>query len=161
MTGAKGRESRRIKSLEPDEEKQVKRIRHLFDKYQKISDEITEWEEINTDDADIILCAFGSLARSIKAVMTELRKKGLKVGVFRPITLSPFPHKRLNELAEKCKSFVVVEMNMGQMAKDVKYAVDGKADIYQVNRPVGQWLSVEEIIQEMNNQLGEKVYANV
>ena len=161
LTGAKGRESRRIKSLEPDEEKQVKRIRHLFDKYQKISDEITEWEEINTDDADIILCAFGSLARSIKAVMTELRKKGLKVGVFRPITLSPFPHKRLNELAGKCKSFVVVEMNMGQMAKDVKYAVDGKANIYQVNRPVGQWLSVEEIIQEMNNQLGEKVYANV
>ena len=52
-------------------------------------------------------------------------------------------------------------MNMGQMAKDVKYAVEGKADIYQVNRPVGQWLSVEEIIQEMNNQLGEKVYANV
>ena len=109
----------------------------------------------------MLLCAFGSLARSIKAVMTELRKKGSKVGVFRPITLSPFPHKRLNELAEKCKSFVVVEMNMGQMAKDVKYAVDGKADIYQVNRPVGQWLSVEEIIQEMNNQLGEKVYANV
>ena len=77
------------------------------------------------------------------------------------LLLSPFPHKRLKELAEKCKNFVVVEMNMGQMAKDVKFAVEGKADVYQVNRPVGQWLSVEEIIQEMNNQLGEKVYASI
>ena len=161
LTGAKGRESRVIKSLEPDDEKQVVRIHKLFDKYQKIADEITEWEEINTEDADIILCAFGSLSRTIKATMAELRKQGLKVGVFRPITLSPYPHKRLKELAEKCKNFVVVEMNMGQMAKDVKFAVEGKADVYQVNRPVGQWLSVEEIIQEMNNQLGEKVYASI
>lgn len=161
LTGAKGRASRVIKSLEPDEDKQVVRIHKLFEKYERISNEITEWEEINTEDADIILCAFGSLSRSIKATMTELRKKGLKVGVFRPITLSPFPHKRLSELAETCKNFVVVEMNMGQMVKDVRYAVSGKAEVSQINRPVGQWLSVEEIMLEMKNQLGEKVYASV
>lgn len=161
LTGAKGRASRIIKSLGPDEDKQVERINKLFKKYEKIDQEITEWEEINTEDADVILVAFGSLSRSIKASMTELRKQGLKVGVFRPVTLNPFPHKRLNELAETCKNFVVVEMNMGQMVKDVKYAVAGKADVSLINRPVGQWLSVEEIITEMKCQLGEKVYASV
>jgi 2-oxoglutarate ferredoxin oxidoreductase subunit alpha len=60
--------------------------------------------------------------------MKVLRDKGLKVGCFRPITLSPFPHERISELAEQGKQFVVVEMNMGQMFKDIKYAVNGKSE---------------------------------
>lgn len=161
LTGAKNRESRVIKSLCPDEDIQIVNIHKLYEKYKKIENEIVEWEEINTEDADIVLCAFGSLFRSIKAVMTQLRQQGLKVGVFRPITLSPFPYQRLNEIAQTSKKFVVVEMNMGQMVKDVKYAVNGMADVYQVNRPVGQWLSVEEIIAGMNEQIGEIEYASV
>lgn len=161
LSGAKNRNSRIIRSVAPDEDAQVKRIYRLFDKYKKIEDEITEWEEINTDDADVILVAFGSMTRAIKSTMSEYRKKGLKVGIFRPITLSPFPHKRLLELSKSCKQFFVVEMNMGQMAKDVKYAVEGNATVSQINRPVGQWLSVEEIMQEVECQLGEKVYASI
>jgi 2-oxoglutarate ferredoxin oxidoreductase subunit alpha len=161
LTGAKNRKARVIKSLNPNEEDQILKINRLFEKYKRIEDEITEWEEINTDDADIVLVAFGSLSRTIKAVMNELRLNGLKVGVFRPVTLSPFPYKRLNEISKKCKDFVVVEMNMGQMVKDVKCAVNGNSNVLQVNRPVGQWLSVEEILVELKDRLGDKIYASV
>lgn len=161
LSGAKGRDSRIIRSLGPDDEQQCLRIEKLFEKYKKIEEEITEWEEIDTEDADIILVSFGSLSRSVKASMLELRKQGVKVGMFRPITLSPFPYERLNKLAETCKNFVVAEMNMGQMVKDVRLAVEGKAKVSLVNRPVGQWLSVEEIVTELKKQLGDRVYASV
>ena len=89
------------------------------------------------------------MTRNIKAAMNVLRDKGLKVGCFRPITLSPFPHDRIAELANQGKDFVVVEMNMGQMFKDVKYAVNGKSQVSLVNRPCGEWLSVEEIVSSV------------
>ena len=86
------------------------------------------------------------MTRNIKAAMKALRQKGLKVGCFRPITLSPFPHERINELAKQGKDFIVAEMNMGQMFKDVKYAVDGNSKVSLINRPCGEWLSVDEIV---------------
>ena len=97
----------------------------------------------------MILTAFGSMTRNIKAAMKVLRANGVKVGCFRPVTLNPFPHKRISELARAGKDFIVVEMNMGQMFKDVKYAVDGKSSVELVNRPCGEWLSVEEIVSSV------------
>ena len=126
-----------------------------------IEKEETMWDEFETEDADVILVAFGSIARNIKATMRVLREEGMKVGVVRPITLSPFPSKRLNELADKCKKFVVVEMNMGQMVNDVKLAVNGKASVDLINRPVGQWLSVEEITEGVKEKVLEKSHAGI
>ena len=110
-------------------------------------------EEFEVDDADIVLTAFGSMTRNIKAAMRVLREKGLKVGCFRPITLSPFPEARLLELAKQGKDFVVVEMNMGQMFKDVKSAVEGNSSVSLLNRPCGEWLSVEEIVDAVEAQV--------
>lgn len=159
LTGAKGRDNRKIFSCASDEDEHNAKIRRLFAKYDKIAAEETEWEEHETEDADVILVAFGSMGRNIKATMKELRKQGLKVGMLRPITLSPFPEKRLSELADKCKQFIVVEMNMGQMINDVKLAVNGKAKVDLLNRPVGQWLSVEEISEGVHNILNHKELA--
>ena len=162
LTGAKGRNGRAIYSCARDEDIHNKHIKHLFAKYDLIAKEETDWEEFNTEDADIILVAFGSMTRNIKAAMKELRNKGLKVGAFRPITLSPFPNVRLSELAEKCPQFIVVEMNMGQMVNDVKLAINGKSKVDLINRPVGQWLSVEEITEGVMNILNKGVaYAGV
>lgn len=105
------------------------------------------YEEHNVEDAEVILVAFGSMGRNIKAAMNECRKEGLKVGMFRPITLFPFPNKRLNKLAEKTKTFIVAEMNMGQMIKDVKIAVNGKSKVEHIGRPAGEWLCIEEITE--------------
>ena len=112
-----------------------------------------------TKDADIVLTAFGSMTRNIKAATRALREKGIKAGWFRPITLSPFPTKRIYELAKEGKDFVVVEMNMGQMFKDVKYAINGEAHVDLINRPCGEWLSVEEIVSSVEKIMGGK-YAN-
>ncbi len=158
LTGAKGRDARAIYSLGPVESKQIERIERLFKKFDSITKNETAWEEFETKDADIILTAFGSMTRNIKAAMKVLREKGIKAGCFRPITLNPFPHERIFELASEGKDFAVVEMNMGQMVKDVKYAINGKSDVKLINRPVGEWLKVEEIVSAVE-KIMEKNYA--
>lgn len=151
LTGAKDRDARAIYSVGPDEKKQIQHIYNLFEKFEVIKKNETSYEEFEIEDADIVLTAFGSMTRNIKAAMNVLRKKGLKVGCFRPITLSPFPHERIAELAAHGKQFAVVEMNMGQMFKDVKFAVEGKSQVSLINRPCGEWLSVEEIVSAVEN----------
>lgn len=151
LTGAKNRESRAIYSVGPDESKHIQHVYDIFEKFEVIKQNETDYEEFETEDAEIILTAFGSMTRNIKAAMKVLRNKGYKVGCFRPITLSPFPHDRINELAKTNRKFVVVEMNMGQMFKDIKYAVNGKSEVSLLNRPCGEWLSVEEIVEGVEN----------
>lgn len=147
LTGAKNRNAREIRSLEVNETKLNEHILKLFEKYKLIEEKEVLFEEENIEDADIILIAFGSMTRNIRSAMKECRRKGLKVGIFRPITLYPFPEKRLSELALKCNKFLVVEMNMGQMTKDVKLAINGKAEVQHFGRPVGKWVGVEEIVE--------------
>ena len=160
LTGAKGRDARAIYSCAPDEKAQIQHINDLHKKFDVIRKNETTYEEFNTEDADVILTAFGSMTRNIKAAMNVLRQKGIKAGCFRPVTLNPFPAERISELANEGKDFIVVEMNMGQMFKDVKYAVNGQAKVDLVNRPCGEWLSVEEIVSSVENILeGRKEYA--
>ena len=158
LSGANGREARAIYSCARDEKKQIQHIYDLHKKFEIISKNETTYEEFNINDADVILTAFGSMTRNIKASMNLLRKKGLKVGVFRPITLNPFPYERINELSKQGKDFIVVEMNMGQMFKDVKYAVNGESRVELINKPCGEWLSVEEIVSSVE-KIVEKNYA--
>lgn len=146
LTGAKNREGRAIYSVGPNEKKQIQHIYNLFEKFEVIKKNETSYEEFEVEDAEIILTAFGSMTRNIKAAMKELRQRGYKVGCFRPITLSPFPSDRLYELAKQGKKLAVVEMNMGQMFNDVKRAVNGQTEVCLINRPCGEWLSVEEIV---------------
>ena len=151
LTGAKGRSARKIYSVATDEKKQIQHIYDLHKKFEVIAENETTYEEFNTEDADIVLVAFGSMTRNIKAAMNVLRAKGKKVGCFRPVTLSPFPYGALKSLANQGKDLVVVEMNMGQMLKGVKYAVEGKVNVSFVSRPCGEWLSVEEIVDAVED----------
>ena len=100
------------------------------------------------------------MTRNIRAAAKQLRKKGIKAGIFRPITLWPFPSKRLSELSEKIKNIMVVEMNMGQMTKDVKLAVNGKANVTHFGRPTGKWVNADEITQAAL-KIGGVSYANI
>lgn len=160
LTGANGREGRSIYSCATDEAKQIQHIYNLHQKFDLITQDETTYEEFMIDDAEIILTAFGSMTRNIKAAMKVLRSEGIKAGCFRPVTLSPFPEKRISELASKGKDFVVVEMNMGQMLKDVKSAINGQAKVDLINKPCGEWLSVEEIVSGVKKVLeGGKQYA--
>ncbi|MFR1672858.1 MAG: 3-methyl-2-oxobutanoate dehydrogenase subunit VorB [Candidatus Gastranaerophilaceae bacterium] len=147
LTGAKGRNGRTIRSYAPLADNQCVFLDKLFAKYKQIEENETQWEEIGTDDADIILVSFGSTSRNVKTAVKECRKQGLKVGFFRPVTLFPFPSKRLQELSQKTKKFLCVEVNMGQMINDVKLAINGNATVELLNKPVGAPPNVDEIVE--------------
>ncbi len=146
LTGAKGRDGRVIRSYAPLAENQCVFLEKLFAKYKAIEENETEWEEIGTEDADVILVSFGSTSRNVKTAMKLCREKGIKAGFFRPITLFPFPSKRLSELASKTKKMISVEVNMGQMINDVRLAVNGKIPVELINKPVGAPPAPEEIV---------------
>ncbi|MBR2504521.1 MAG: hypothetical protein IKB61_01100, partial [Elusimicrobiaceae bacterium] len=95
------------------------------------------WEERNTEDCDVLLVAYGLSSRACLEAVNKAKEEGLKVGLFRPITLWPFPSKRLNELAQKTKAVLTVEQSLGQLVQDVKLAVDGAAPVYLNAYPAG------------------------
>ena len=161
LDGAKNRDGRTICSYCPNKQKHIMHVVSLFDKYKLISEREVMYEEYQTEDADVLLVGFGSLARNIKAAVKVLRAKGIKAGLFRPITLFPFPDKRINELSKQCREVITVEMNMGQMYTDVRLAVNGVAKTSLLNlRPAGEWMSVEEITEAVENSR-EKAYAGI
>ena len=145
LTGAKDRDGRIIRSYAPLADRQCEFLEKLYDKYKTIEENETEWEEANTQDADVVLVSFGSTSRNVNSAAKLLRKKGLKVGTFRPITLFPFPNKRLAELSQTVKKFVVVEVNMGQMVNDVKLAVNGNVPVELIHKGVGTPPDPEDI----------------
>lgn len=149
LNGAKDREARIIRSYAPLADKQCEFLKKLFDKYKTIEENETEWEEIGTDDADIVLVSFGSTSRNVKTAVKKLREKGIKAGFFRPITLFPFPSRRLAELSKTVKKIVSVEVNMGQMVQDIKLAVSGNCPVELVNKGVGAPPSADEIVSRI------------
>jgi len=110
-------------SLELHSAKMEIHNREMQDKYKRLEDEEQRYEAIKCDDAEYILVAFGTSARVCQKSVEIARKKGLKVGLLRPLTVYPFPKKVIGELAVNVKGFLSVEMNAGQMAEDIKLAV--------------------------------------
>ena len=95
------------------------------------------WEERNAEDCDVLLVAYGLSSRACLEAVNKAQEEGLKVGLFRPITLWPFPNKRLAELAANAKAVLTVEQSLGQLVQDVKLAVDGKVPVYLNAYPAG------------------------
>lgn len=126
-----------------------KLIRRLMNKIEVHKDDIITWEEENIDDADVLIIAFGGVARSAKAAIKQLRENGVKVGLFRPITIWPFPEKRLRELADKVKIMIVVEMNLGQLVLEVQRICNNIVEIDRVNKVNGEIIYPEEIINKV------------
>ena len=149
LTGAKDRDGRIIRSYAPLADNQCVFLEKLYDKYRQIEENETEWEEIGTEDADIVLISFGSTSRNGKTAAKLCRQKGLKVGILRPITLFPFPNKRLQELSKTVKKFITVEVNMGQMVNDVRLAVNGAVPVELIHKPVGAPPEPEEIVAQI------------
>ena len=109
----------------------------LFRKYQVISEREVRYEKFKTEDADLILVAYGTAARIAKGAIKRSREMGLKVGLIRPITLWPFPSEAIKELAGSVERFLVFEMNTGQMLEDVNMALCGRGSVHFYGRPGG------------------------
>jgi 2-oxoglutarate ferredoxin oxidoreductase subunit alpha len=126
----------------------------LQKKYKRMKDREIKFENYFTDDAEVILVAFGIAARIALASVKKLRREGLKIGLFRPITLFPFPEKELSFLAAGNKRFIAIEMNTGQMVEDVKLAINGRSEVLFYGRPGGSILTPEEVQEKIQHLLG-------
>jgi 2-oxoglutarate ferredoxin oxidoreductase subunit alpha len=152
LTGAKGRKPRFLKSLYLNEGDLTQHNWKLFQKYQQMKAEIA-FDTYQIEDPDLVVVSFGSVARIIKSSIKMARDQGMKVGLFRPITLYPYPEADLNKLSQKVKHFFVVELNTGQMVEDVKLSVDKGAQVDFYGRPPGSIPTPNELFEEI-----QKVY---
>ena len=142
-----------ITSLELKPEIMEQRNLALQEKYRKIQETEVRYEQQQMDDADYAIVAFGSAARLSEKAIEVAREEGLKVGLFRPITLWPFPTKEIAELAKTKKGILVVEINAGQMVQDVRLAVNGQVPVEQFGRLGGIVPEPEEIVNALKNKL--------
>ena len=127
-----------------------------FERYEIIKENEVMYEEYMLDDAEICVVAFGIASRVAKNAINEARNQGIKVGLIRPITLWPFPEKIINKVADKVKSFISVELSMGQMIEDIRLAVNGKAPVTLCNRSGGMIPSPEQVLEAIKNANGGK-----
>lgn len=151
IRGAAGRAKRVISSLFLKEEDLEALNLHLQAKLGRIEEAERRWEEVATGDAEYLLVAFGTVGRTGKTVVREARQQGLKVGLYRPITLWPFPRPRLRELASQVRGMLVVEMNAGQMLEDVRLAVEGRCPVQFYGRMGGVMPLPDEILAALHD----------
>ena len=155
-TGRKGRKPNIITSLELDPAVMEQRNLHLQAKYAEIEANETRYEEIDCEDAEYLIVAFGSCARIAQKSMEHAREEGIKVGLFRPITLWPFPSRALAEKAQHMKGILVVELNSGQMIEDVKLSVECRIPVEHFGRLGGIVPDPDEVIEALKERIINK-----
>ena len=122
-------------------------------KYQEIQDNEVRFETQQLDDADFMIVAFGSAARISEKAVEIAREEGIKAGLFRPITLWPYPSKQIMEMSKGKKGILVVEINAGQMVQDVRLAVNGSIKVEHFGRLGGIVPDPEEIVNALKEKL--------
>jgi len=145
LTGAQGRPSRILRSLilhPPEMEEHNWKLKR---KYDLMRQTLPRHEEFMTDDATMVVVAYGTAARIAKGAVKRARSEGLKVGLLRPVTLWPFPDEAVATVAKKAKLFLVFEMSTGQMIDDVRLAVGGSVECVFYGRPGGVVPAPQEI----------------
>ena len=152
LTGAKGRETHLIASMRLNPEDALMKLNlRLQAKYAEIAAREALWEEMETTDADFLLAGFGLSARICRSAVSALRREGIAAGLFRPITLWPFPEAALVKAAKGKKKVLVVEMNAGQMVEDVKLALGSSVGVDFLGTLGGVTPPVDAIIERISS----------
>lgn len=137
--------------LEPDDLEEHQR--RMEAKYIRARQTETRCEEYCTQDAEVIVVGYGIVSRVLRSAVDQARKQGMKVGLFRPITLWPFPSYELAAVASGAESVLVVELSNGQMVEDVRLALEGKRPVEFYGRVGGNVPSVEELLSKIEEQM--------
>ncbi|HKC72385.1 MAG TPA: 3-methyl-2-oxobutanoate dehydrogenase subunit beta, partial [Terriglobales bacterium] len=137
--------------LEPDDLEAHQR--KLEAKYKRASQLEPRYETYMAEDAEVLLVGYGIVSRVLRTAVEQARQQGLRVGLFRPITLWPFPSKALAEAGARCAALLDVELSNGQMLEDVRLAVNGKVPVEFYNRVGGNVPLAEEIYEELLSRL--------
>ena len=155
LTGkTKDRDAHIIASLKlgGDDTKLNKHVKSLAENYAEISKNEVQYENFMCDDADFVLCAYGTSARVCKKAVKVLREQGIKAGLFRPITLWPFPENELEAACANAKKVLTVEMSLGQMVQDVRmYSGKKKADLDFYGEPGGVIPKLDVIVEKVKS----------
>ena len=149
----KDRQPNILTSLELKPEVMEERNLHLQQKYAEIQNNEVRYETQRMEDADYVIVSFGSAARIAEKALELAREQGIKVGLFRPITLWPFPSKQIAEVAKGKKGILVAEINAGQMVEDVRLAVNGSVKVEHFGRLGGIVPEPEEIVNALKEKL--------
>ncbi len=142
-----------ITSLDLDPEAQERFNLKLIGKYNEIREKEVLFEEFMCDDADYLLVAYGTSARVCQKSIQLARMAGIRAGLLRPITLFPFPSKRISGLADRVKGMLSVEMSAGQMVEDVLLAVNGKVPVKHYGRMGGMIPTPEEVVENLRSKI--------
>jgi 2-oxoglutarate ferredoxin oxidoreductase subunit alpha len=160
--GKMGKRERRILSsiyIEPVDE-EIMNLR-LLNRWQTIQANEVRYKEYFLDDADIVIVGFGTAGRVALSAVRQARAEGIKVGLLRPITVSPFPSEVISQLAGRAEAFLVTEMNSGQMLEDVRLAVRGRVPVEFYGRLGGVVPFPDEILNEIHRMAKTKLSANI
>ena len=136
-------------SLFIDPEALEKSVLARQERYNKIEENEVLYEELMTEDADIVIVAYGITSRICKSAIEKARAEGIKVGLIRPITLWPYPKAALAKAADTAKHFLVVELNMGQMVDDVKVATECRRPVSFFGRTGGMLPTADDVLAEI------------
>jgi 2-oxoglutarate ferredoxin oxidoreductase subunit alpha len=147
------RERNIITSLDLNPARQEIFNQKLIAKYNEIKEKEVRFEEFQCDDAEYLFVAYGTSARVCQKAVQLAREQGLKAGLLRPITLFPFPSKRINELADKVKIILSVEMSAGQMVEDVIISVNGKVPVFHFGRMGGIVTTPDEVVENLKSKI--------
>ncbi|MCB1196583.1 3-methyl-2-oxobutanoate dehydrogenase subunit beta, partial [bacterium] len=150
LTGCKGRQQNIVRSFYMQWSDSQKLSQRLVDRYETIQRNETRAECFLTDDADLIVVAYGTPARMAKSAITKLRGQGVKVGLFRPITLWPYPEKELQRVAKHASDILVIEWSAGQMIEDVKLSLGNSNKIHFFGKIGGALTDADEIEQKID-----------
>ena len=146
------RERNIITSLDLDPYRQEVFNNKLLAKYDEIREKEVRYEEFQCEDAEYLFVAYGTSARVCQKSVQIAREQGIKAGLLRPITLFPFPTKRIKELAGKVKGMLSVEMSSGQMVEDVLLAVNGQVPVYHFGRMGGIVTTPDEVVESLKSK---------
>ncbi|MDD7559244.1 MAG: 3-methyl-2-oxobutanoate dehydrogenase subunit VorB [Porphyromonas sp.] len=144
--GHKAKDRNIITSLELRSEVMEVNNQRFQEKYKKIEENEVRYEEYKCEDAEYVIVAYGSASRICQKTVDLAREQGIKLGLFRPITVWPFPSKRIAELADQVKGFISAELSAGQMVEDVRLAVNGKVPVTFYGRLGGMIFSPSEVL---------------
>ena len=142
-----------ITSLELDPFRQEVFNRKLVEKYDAIRENEVRFEEYLCEDAEYLLVAYGTSARVCQKAVQLAREQGIKAGLLRPITLFPFPSKRISELAGQLKMALAVEMSAGQMVEDVQLSINGKIPVHYYGRMGGMVPTPDEVVENLKERI--------
>ena len=122
---------------------------HLEEKYNRVDERFERFEHYRTDDAEIVTIGYGIVSRILKTAVDRARAGGIKVGLFRPVTLWPFPSRQIDLLSDSADSFLTVELSNGQLVEDVRLAVDGRRPVRFYSRFGGMVPTTDELLQQI------------